>query len=326
MTAGGRRCAVAAGSAAVAVSAGAYAHRRARRPGWTPPRGRVVNTTALSVRVLGDTGPPIVLLHGLVASGVFWGGAYDRLADHHRLVVPDLLGFGRSPRPASGYGPDDHAEALGACLDDLGVTEPVVIGAHSLGTLIGLRLAATNPERVAGVVAFGPPLYPDPGAAHAHVSATGPMGRLAVLPGGTAERVCRWVCDHRTVAGRLAALTHPGLPPAIAFDAVQHSWTSYSETLRLVILAAEATTWLEQVRCPVHLVAGDRDPVVDHAHLRRIADAGDNVELRQESGRHDYPLAHPEECATMIAAAWGSAAVGGKVRRRPSTAGHQLMD
>ena len=110
MTASSRRCPVAAGSAAVAVSAGAYAHRRARRPGWTPPRGRVVNTTALSVRVLGDTGPPIVLLHGLVASGVFWGGAYDRLADHHRLVVPDLLGFGRSPRPASGYGAADEVE------------------------------------------------------------------------------------------------------------------------------------------------------------------------------------------------------------------------
>jgi len=262
-----------------------------------------VNTSALSVRVLGDTGPPIVLLHGIVASGVFWGGAYDRLADHHRLVVPDLLGFGRSPRPASGYGPDDHAAALGACLDDLGVTEPVVIGAHSLGALIGLRLAATRPDRVAGIVAFGPPLYPDPGVARAHVSATGPMGRLAVLPGGTAERVCRWVCDHRTVAGRLAALTHPGLPPAIAFDAVQHSWTSYSETLRLVILAAEATTWLEQVRCPVHLVAGDRDLVVDHAHLRRIADAGDNVELRRVPGRHDYPLSRPAECAALIAAA-----------------------
>lgn len=294
------RASVVAASSAVVVSAGTYAHRRARRVRWSPPGGRVVQTSSLSVRLLGDTGPPILLLHGLVASGLYWGGAYDWLADHHRLVVPDLLGFGRSPRPASGYGPDDHTRAVGACLDELGITEPVIIGAHSLGSLIALRLAATHPQRVAAIAAFGPPIYPDPGAARAHVSATSPMGRLFVLPGRTAERACRWVCDHRTLAARLTVLTHPGLPREIAADAVEHTWASYSQTLQQNILAAEATTWLDQVTCPVHLVAGDRDRVVDHACLRRLADTHDNISLYEMSGRHDLPLTHAAECATLI--------------------------
>ena len=116
-----------------------------------------------------------MLLHGLVASGIYWGAAYDRLGHNHRLVVPDLLGFGRSPRPTSGYGPDDHVRALVTCLDELGVAEPVTIGAHSLGTLIAIRLAATHPDRVSRVVAFGPPVYPDRRSALAHVGATSPM-------------------------------------------------------------------------------------------------------------------------------------------------------
>jgi pimeloyl-ACP methyl ester carboxylesterase len=37
-----------------------------------------------------------VLLHGLVTSSDTFGSSYDRLASYARLVVPDLLGFGRS--------------------------------------------------------------------------------------------------------------------------------------------------------------------------------------------------------------------------------------
>lgn len=297
------RATVAAGMAAVGASAATYAHRRAHRPRWAPPGGRVVPTSSLNVRLLGDTGSPILLLHGLVASGLYWGGAYDRLADHHRLVVPDLLGFGRSPRPASGYGPDDHADAVSACLDDLGIEDPVVIGAHSLGTLVALRLAAVHPERIHAIVAFGPPLYPDAATARAHVAATSPMGRLFVLPGRIAENACRWVCDHRTLAARLAVLAHPGLPRAIAADGVQHTWTSYSQTLQLVILAAEASTWLDQINCPVHLVAGDHDPVVDHAYLRRLTNEHRAIELTEWPGRHDLPLSRPTDCVALMAAA-----------------------
>ena len=48
------------------------------------------------------------------------------------------------------------------CRDDLGIAEPAIIGAHCLGSLIALRLAATHPELVTAIAAFGPPIYPDP--------------------------------------------------------------------------------------------------------------------------------------------------------------------
>lgn len=273
------------------------------RPGlrlaWSPPGGRVVDSS-LSVRILGGGGPPVVLLHGLVGSGMYWGSAYDRLAEDHRLVVPDLLGFGRSPWPPSGYGPDEHADALRRCLDDLGISASVVIAAHSLGGLVALRLARTQPHRVAGIVAFGPPLYPDRATARARVAATSRMGSLFVLPGPAAEMACRWMCSHRAVAARLAVVAHPALPPAIAADAVQHTWASYSQTLERVILAADASGWLDRITCPVRLVAGDRDPVVDRRHLRHLARRHAGVELAEWPGGHNLPLARPEDCIEEI--------------------------
>lgn len=284
-----------------------YTHRRTHRPHWSPPGGRSIQAASLRARVLGESGPPILLLHGLIGSSRYWGGGYDHLSKGHRLVVPDLLGFGGSARPEHGYGPDDHVGAVVACLDALGVDEPAVIGAHSLGGLVGLRLAALHPGRVASIVAFGPPVYPDAEVARAHVTQTGPMSRLFVFPGHTAERACRWVCGHRALAARVAMIVHPSLPYEIASDGVQHSWSSYSQTLRRVILDSEAPLWLDSINCPVLFVAGDSDPVVDREYLRGLPAAYENVELRERPGGHDLPLTDPAECSADIRAALRSA-------------------
>lgn len=262
---------------------------------WSPPRG-VEHRGSLAARVLGD-GPPVVLLHGLVGSGVYWGGAFDAIADRHRLVVPDLLGFGRSPRPAHGYTAQDHVAALVACLDEVGAVGAAVVGAHSAGTAVALRLAVTHPERVRAVVAFGPPLYPTPESARSHLAAMGPMARVFTLPGPLAAAACRWVCNHRSLAARIAVVTHPRLPPAVAADSVQHTWWSYTETLQSLILSAEAQRWLSGVRCPVQLVAGDRDPVTDLTYLETLG-----IPLAVWRGDHHLPLRYPSMCADLVAA------------------------
>jgi len=260
-------------------------------------RGR--RAAHLSVADLG-TGPPVVLLHGLTGSGLYWGARFDALGARHRVVVPDLLGFGWSPRPAVGYGPDDHAAAVEQCLLDLHVDDPVVIGAHSLGVLIALRVAVRRRIAVAGVVGFGPPVYASRGAAKAHVSASGPMSRLLVLPGGLAQTACRWVCSHRKIAAGLAILTHPGLPAPIAADSVQHSWESYSETLDRVVLAADAASWFDDLDVPVLLVTGHRDPVVDHALLDDLARKHIGVRHERWDGGHHLPLTDAERCVGVI--------------------------
>jgi pimeloyl-ACP methyl ester carboxylesterase len=190
--------------------------------------------------------------------------------------------------------------ALLGCLDELGVTEPATIGAHSLGALIAIRLAAMHPDRVRSVVAFGPPMYPDRQSALAHVGATSPMARLFVLPGPSAEIACRWVCNHHDLSVRLALLTHPGLPPRIASDALQHTWESYSETLERSILASEAPTWLPHVRSQLRLIAGDHDPVVDSDFLARVPSIARHATVESWAGGHDLPLARPTDCVTAI--------------------------
>ncbi len=276
---------------------------RTRRPAtipWAPGRGDERMAVRLFVRTLGTSGRPFLLLHGLGGSSRYWSAAYDGLTAAGRIVAPDLLGFGRSQRPTTGYTADDHADAIAGCLDELGIVEPAIVGAHSLGCLVGLALAARHPGRVAAIVGAGPPLYADRVSARSGISQLGWLERQFASGNRRAHWACRWTCGHPRSAARLARLARPSIPTPILLDGLEHSWDSYSQTLDHLLLAAQGDGWLATVTVPVHLLVGDHDRVPDLAHLRELAGRYPGVRVTIVSGAdHDLPLTHP---ATMISA------------------------
>ena len=278
--------------------------RGRRRIRWRTPSGRI-QQLSLHVRTVGESGPPTLLLHGFTGSHRYWGGAFDELGRDGVLVVPDLLGFGGSQRPSTGFSVDDHVDALVSCLAELGISEPCVVGAHSLGCLVAFRLAARHRLLVAGVVAFGPPLYRDAWHARRRIARLGVLERLFVLDTAVSRRACEWVCAHRTWAARLAVLARPELPASIVRDSVRHTWPSYSGTLRGVLLRGEGLRWLEETRCPVHLVVGERDRIADRGVLEELARRRASVDLSVVPGGHDLPLTDPDRCVEHVRALVG---------------------
>jgi non-heme chloroperoxidase len=108
----------------------------------------------LPVVAAGDpAGMPVVLLHGLSDS---WRSFETVLSHLHgvRAMAMTLRGHGDAPKPDGGYDAGTLADDVVAVLDDAGVQRAVVVG-HSMGTIIGTRLAIDHPERVAGLVLAG---------------------------------------------------------------------------------------------------------------------------------------------------------------------------
>lgn len=99
-------------------------------------------------------GRPVVLLHGEPTWSFLYRHVLPELPGH-RVIVPDLIGFGRSDKPADVA---DHSYARQVAwtrallLDHLGLTEITFVG-QDWGGLIGLRLAAEHPERTHAIVA-----------------------------------------------------------------------------------------------------------------------------------------------------------------------------
>ncbi len=280
------------------------ARRSARRSSgvnWAPPRG-TLRHGRLAVRTGGDGLPAIVLLHGLFASGRYWGASYDALAAEASLVVPDLAGFGASSQVVGGFGPDVHADLVAQTIRDLGLAgEPAIIGAHSLGSLVAIHLARRHPEVVAGIVAFSPPLYRDQDGARERLSRANILLRLFVSSPSLAAWVCEWMCEHRDLAGWLGRLIRPDLPEPLAEDRLEHTYQSYSETLNKVILTAGASAGIGELAIPVHLVAGGADSIMDHEFLHEIATEHAHVRLSVwPDGQHELPLTHAEACLGQI--------------------------
>jgi pimeloyl-ACP methyl ester carboxylesterase len=102
------------------------------------------------------TGPPMILIHGLVCSSANWRGNIDALARQASVYAIDLVDMGRSRR-AGGV---DHtlkatANRIVAVMDALNLPQADIV-AHSHGGSVALMLAALHPARVRRLILFAP--------------------------------------------------------------------------------------------------------------------------------------------------------------------------
>jgi pimeloyl-ACP methyl ester carboxylesterase len=114
----------------------------------------IFNGHRLVYDVYGDEGPLLVYMHGLLIDSDINRGIADAIAERgHRVVLLDLLGHGRSDKPAhaSEYRIDSYAKQVLALLDHLGEPD-AVLGGMSLGANVSLFAASQRPERIRGLV------------------------------------------------------------------------------------------------------------------------------------------------------------------------------
>lgn len=113
-------------------------------------------------------GSVVLCLHGEPTWGYLFRGLVAGLADTHRVVVPDHMGFGKSETPPSRrYLLQDHVDNLEALVDDLGLTS-ITLAVHDFGGPVGLGLLARRPELISRVMTLNAPApFGQPGLAAA---------------------------------------------------------------------------------------------------------------------------------------------------------------
>ena len=110
-----------------------------------------IDVGGLPVRYLvAGEGAPLVLLHALGESALDWRWVLPALARTHRVYAVDLPGFGYSGEPSAEYSSAFFARFVGAYLDALGLERAALVG-NSLGGLVALRLALSEPARVSAL-------------------------------------------------------------------------------------------------------------------------------------------------------------------------------
>jgi len=120
------------------------------------PEDRYTQVKGLNIRYwkTGDSGFPLILIHGLGASAEIWMHNIEALSRSYTVYAPDVVGFGRSEKPSGPFPPSDMTRFIGDFMDEMGIEKAHLVG-QSLGGGIALQTALQFPEKVDKLVLVG---------------------------------------------------------------------------------------------------------------------------------------------------------------------------
>jgi pimeloyl-ACP methyl ester carboxylesterase len=122
---------------------------------------------------IAGSGPPVVLIHGMLNSSSHWHEVARKLVEHHTVVAPDLIGHGDSAAPRGDYSLGAHAASIRDLLAAIGIDRATIVG-HSLGGGVAMQFFYQFPQRVERLA-----LVSSGGLGRE----VGPLLRTAALPG-----------------------------------------------------------------------------------------------------------------------------------------------
>ncbi len=256
---------------------------------------------------MAGSGPPVVLIHGMLNSSRHWQSVALALADRHTVIAPDLIGHGDSATPRGDYSLGAHATSIRDLLAVLGVERATIVG-HSLGGGVAMQFFYQFPQRTDRLVLISS------GGLGREVS---PLLRTATLPGA---------------AGLLSLAAHPRLLSSVRRlgDRMRESGSrqgvymqafaralrplqepgarkAFLHTLRSVIdvhgqrVSAQDRLYL-LAGMPTLFVWGERDHTIPLAHGLAAHRAAPGSRFRSLPAAAHFPhLEDPEGLATVLA-------------------------
>lgn len=198
---------------------------------WPARRRIVVDGVAIGYQVAG-AGEPVVLVHGLSGSTLWWTRNLSALAEHYQVYLIDLPGFGSMRHLRASFAVAHAASWLARWMEAVHLPHAHLVG-HSMGGYVCMRLAVSRPELVRSLMLAAPVGVP------AYSSVT----REIILVIASVRRVT------------------PSFLPVLAFDAMRMGLTTLLRTAREIV-REDIRGSMEAITAPTLLVWGEHDLLV----------------------------------------------------------------
>ncbi len=256
----------------------------------------------LSFQIDGKGDEGLLFLHGLLGSHRYWDAFVPEFRSKYQIVLPDLLGFGDSPKPYSGYTVEKHIEKIHAVISNASMSgKPLNIIGHSMGALLALNYAIAHPEKVKSLILINAPMGTSEEELRKSVEASSSKLMVAMTFNPIFGRFVCWL--HEMVPSLSVPFIRwlePELPAAIAKAATQHSWEGYHDTMKFVIKAQSFATLIAGAPDkPILIISSDDDEYSKLSALHSLPHRKD-LQVRTIKGDHNVPLYHPDRVIKLI--------------------------
>ncbi|GAC1425168.1 MAG: alpha/beta fold hydrolase [Actinomycetota bacterium] len=257
------------------------------------------------IREFGN-GAPIVLLHGFPQTGEAWMAVADRLAGRHRVIIPDLPGFGGSdPAPSASIA--DVGEVLLRALQANG-TDKFALAGHDFGGSIAFSMALHHPEAVERLIVVNAPfrevnpirspqmlLFNVPLVPEALLTLAGRQ-LVPLMVKFASER--RDMLDPETMKRYAASISDLGRArSALAY----YRTSTRSAILRMLPIPGKPKTDKRKIEVPTLLVWGMKDRALPSSLIPGIRRDVENLEVTKlRDVGHFVPEEAPDELAHRI--------------------------
>ncbi|MCX8192303.1 MAG: alpha/beta hydrolase [Nitrososphaeria archaeon] len=225
-------------------------------------------------------GEALILIHGWASCSYSWRYNLPALAQHFRVIAPDLPGFGLSQRLPSKLGLDPVNRHLLRFLDKLGVHTFSLVG-MSMGGAVSAYMAAKNPDKVKKLVLINPALF---GAETGRRSV--PVKFLSTWP--IYNIFSKLFISKRFIRNVLKQVyVKQSMVDVDLIEAYYQSVKSSGKTLieALYIMKEFQHSYLREIKCPVLFILGGKDRLVPFEKNMKTAELmGAKVFIDPDSG------------------------------------------
>ncbi|XP_030454201.2 probable lysophospholipase BODYGUARD 3 isoform X2 [Syzygium oleosum] len=273
----------------------------------------------------------VVFIHGFISSSAFWTETLfpnfsEEASSMYRFFAVDLLGFGRSPKPAESlYTLKEHVDMIEKSVLEPHKVKSFHIVAHSLGCILALALAVRHPNSIKSLTLLAPPYFPVPEGEEATqyvMRRVAPRRVWPLIAFGASmacwyEHVSRTICllickNHRLWEFLIKLITRNRLRTYLVEGFCCHTHNAAWHTLHNIICgtAGKLDAYLDAVRdrvkCEINVFHGEDDEVIPvectHNMKKRLRRA--NVKVMKREDHITIVVGRQKEFARELEEIW----------------------
>lgn len=217
----------------------------------------------------------LVFIHGIGNSAHAWDDVVKKLPKDVRIIGVDLLGFGKSPKPAwAQYNAKTQARSVGLTILGMRLAQQPILVGHSLGALISVEIAKRYPLAIQRLVLCSPPFYK-------------PSETKGVSQDDILKNLYRTALKHPERLPKLSPLAvKAGLANKV-LNITEDNVNSYVAALESSIINQTSLSDVYKLSQPIDIFYGTFDAVVVKKHITDLAKTRKKVTAKKLLAGHE---------------------------------------